>query len=387
MSKSKTILLSLCFVIAFLFCGQGNSIVLNADSLTPNCKASVLIDCGTGSVLYESNQNKALPIASVTKLMTILLTLEEINKGNLSTEDVVNVSSNAAGMGGSQVFLDANTEHSVSNLLKAVIVASANDASVALAEHISGSEQEFVSKMNNRANELGLVNTNFVNCTGLPTSNHYSCAIDVANIMREVVKNPLYFQYSGIWMEEYPHPSGRVTEMANTNKLIRNYNGCDAGKTGSTNEAGFCLCATAQRNNMRLISVVLGADSSANRFADASAQFDWGFSNYESTQLVNSLENLANQIDLQKASENQINVKAEEDYWALCKKGDSKQYEVNYEFPESVKAPIFKGDVVGKIIVTKDGIVEKEINIVANEDIEQLSLFGTFKKIVNLWKL
>ncbi len=387
MSKSKTILLSLCLIIAFLFCGQGNSIVLNADSLTPNCKASVLIDCGTGSVLYESNQNKALPIASVTKLMTILLTLEEINKGNLSTEDVVNVSSNAAGMGGSQVFLDANTEHSVSNLLKAVIVASANDASVALAEHISGSEQEFVSKMNNRANELGLVNTNFVNCTGLPASNHYSCAIDVANIMREVVKNPLYFQYSGIWMEDYPHPSGRVTEMANTNKLIRNYNGCDAGKTGSTNEAGFCLCATAQRNNMRLISVVLGADSSANRFADASAQFDWGFSNYESTQLVNSLENLANQIDLQKASENQINVKAEEDYWALCKKGDSKQYEVNYEFPESVKAPIFKGDVVGKIIVTKDGIVEKEINIVANEDIEQLSLFGTFKKIVNLWKL
>ena len=361
---------------------------VRADNLTPNSKASILIESNSKQVLYENNSKEAMPIASVTKLMTILLTLQSIDENLLSFEDKVVVSANAAGMGGSQVFLDANTEHTVDNLLKAVIVASANDASVALAEKISGSESEFVNKMNEKAKELNLANTNFVNCSGLPAANHYSCANDVALIMTEVIKYPEYFNYSKVWMEDYPHPSGRVTNMANTNKLLRTYNGCDAGKTGSTNEAGYCLSATAKRNDMRLISVVLGSDTSKNRFNEVSDLFDYGFANYISKKLVDSTLLLdSSAIKVYKAKTNSIELIPSEDFSVLSKKGEQAEYEVNYELPETIKAPIKKGDVVGKIVITKNNVVEKEIDIISNQDIESIGLFDTIRKISNNWSL
>ena len=372
----------LCLTTNFI----SSAIVSAADSgLTPNSKASVLIECGSGQILAEKDSTKQLPIASVTKLMTILLTLENIENGNLTLDTKVVASENAAGMGGSQVFLDANSEYVVKNLLKAVIVASANDASVALAETIAGSEQAFVEMMNNKAKQLNLQNTNYVNCSGLPAPSQYSCAIDVANIMRELTQYPLYFELSKIWMEDFEHPSGRVTTMANTNKLIRYYQGCDAGKTGSTNEAGYCLAATANKNNMRLISVVLGADTSKNRFADASNQLNFGFANYESTKVVDSQKNMAEQVSLQKAKENNLILLAEEDYFVVNKKGEKPELETQINLPNKLNAPLKQGDVVGTITISKNGVVEKEINIIVQEDVEAQGYWQTTKSILEKW--
>ncbi len=357
------------------------------ENLTPNSKSSILVEYGTGEILAENNSTEKMPIASVTKLMTILLTLESIKNGKLDLEQSVIASENSAGMGGSQVFIDANAEYEVKNLLKAVIVASANDASVCLAETIAGSEENFVQLMNKKAGELGLENTNYQNCTGLPAPSQYSCAKDVATIMKELVKYPLYFEISGIWMEDFEHPSGRVTGMANTNKLIKFYNGCDAGKTGSTNEAGFCLASTAKRADMRLISVVLGAKTSKERFADASNLLNWGFNNYQSVKVVDKTTNLAENINLQKAKENNLVLNAEEDFYAISKKGESSQFEVNMEIPEKLNAPLKAGDVVGKLLITKNGEVKKEIAVVVCQDVQALGFFGTFKNILSKWNL
>lgn len=344
------------------------------------------MEFGTGQILNEENGEQQLPIASVTKLMTILLVLEHIDSGEIEPDKILVASSTAAGMGGSQVFIDANAEYSVEKLLRAVIIASANDASVALAEEIGGSESGFVQMMNARATELGLINTHYVNSTGLPAVNQYSCARDVAVVMRELLKHPTYFEISQVWMEDFQHPSGRVTEMANTNKLVRFYKGCDAGKTGSTNEAGYCLAATAKRNNMRLISVVLGASASKERFADASAQFDWGFGNFESVKLVDSSADLGKEVSLKKSSAETVKINAGEDFWSLTKKGEKNQIEVNTELPEKLSAPLRAGTVVGKIVLTKEGAVQKEIDVVVTEDIPGRGYFGTVREVLKGWQ-
>lgn len=344
------------------------------------------MEFGTGQILNEENGEQQLPIASVTKLMTILLVLENIDSGEIEPDKILVASSTAAGMGGSQVFIDANAEYSVEKLLRAVIIASANDASVALAEEIGGSESGFAQMMNARATELGLINTHYVNSTGLPAVNQYSCARDVAVVMRELLKHPTYFEISKVWMEDFQHPSGRVTEMANTNKLVRFYKGCDAGKTGSTNQAGYCLAATAKRNNMRLISVVLGASASKERFADASAQFDWGFGNFESVKLVDSSADLGKEVILQKSSAETVKINAGEDFWSLTKKGEKNQIEVNTELPEKLSAPLRAGTVVGKIVLTKEGAVQKEIDVVVTEDIPGRGYFGTVREVLKGWQ-
>ncbi|MGN1222463.1 MAG: D-alanyl-D-alanine carboxypeptidase family protein, partial [Christensenellales bacterium] len=258
-------------VMSIILCLPGNWD--SADASTTDevkSKAYCLMDYGTGEVLLEKESKQHLPIASVTKTMTLLLTFEAMEQGKFGIEDMLLSTQNASGMGGSQVFLEPDTEYKVNDLLYAVIMSSANDASVVFAEAIAGSESAFVDMMNKKAQSLGLVDTNFVNCTGLPANNHYSCAHDVAVIMRELVGHQEYFNYTKEILRDFVHPTGRVTQMTNTNKLMRSYNGCDAGKTGSTVEAGYCLSATAVRNNMRLISVVLGADNSKQRFADCS---------------------------------------------------------------------------------------------------------------------
>lgn len=364
--------------------GQG-SFYTQMEDLTPSSKASILMEYETGEVLNEQNSLEQLPIASVTKLMTILLTMENLENGNLTLEQKITASENASSMGGSQVFIDANAEYQVKNLLKAVIVASANDASVALAEEIAGSEEVFVEQMNQKAKELKLENTNYVNCTGLPAPSQYSCAKDVAVIMREILNYPLYFEISKIWIEDFEHPSGRVTGMANTNKLVRFYNGCDAGKTGSTNEAGFCLCATAKRNGIRLISVVLGSPSSKERFKDASTQFDWGFKNFESVKLVSTENNLAENVKLEKAKEDNLIISAEEDFCKVVKRGNKPNYDVTIELPKKLQAPLKMGDAVGKIIVTEDGEVKKEINIIVKENVQSKNYFETTKTILKDW--
>ena len=231
-------------------------------------KSAYLIDPLSNTVIYKKDETKRLPIASICKVMTLLLSFEEIDSGKMSFDENVSISEKASNMGGSQVFLESNASYSVRDLIKSIIVCSANDASVAMAERICGSEELFVEKMNDRAKDLGMENTNFSNCTGLPKPNQYSCAKDVATMYIELTKHSDYFEFSSIWMDEICHPNNRKTQISNTNKLIRFYEGCEGGKTGYTNEAGHCLVASAKRQNMRLVSVVISAVDSKTRFKE-----------------------------------------------------------------------------------------------------------------------
>ena len=347
-------------------------------------KSACLVDYASGSMLYGHNPKEHLPIASMVKMMTILLTLDEFDKGSLTEETMITTSENASGMGGSQVFIDPYVEYSAGDLLKSVIMASANDASVALAEHISGSEKAFVNKMNQKAKELGMNDTYYVNCTGLPAPEQYSCAIDCAVVLKEVAEHELYHKYSTIWMDELVHPSGRKTELVNTNRLIRYYDGCDGGKTGSTNEAGCCLSASAVRNNMRLISVVIGAKNSQTRFNECTKLFNYGFANYESKKIVDSTLP-AMSLKVNKGKVDNADIYANEDYAVVVKKGDAHNYEVTYDSPNKISAPTRAGDIVGKAIISKEGSVVKEIDLEVRANIDALSLKDCFDKVVKSW--
>ena len=347
-------------------------------------KSACLVDYASGTLLYGHNPKEHLPIASMVKMMTILLTLDEFDKGSLTEETMITTSENASGMGGSQVFIDPYVEYSAGDLLKSVIMASANDASVALAEHISGSEKAFVNKMNQKAKELGMNDTYYVNCTGLPAPEQYSCAIDCAVVLKEVAEHELYHKYSTIWMDELVHPSGRKTELVNTNRLIRYYDGCDGGKTGSTNEAGCCLSASAVRNNMRLISVVIGAKNSQTRFNECTKLFNYGFANYESKKIVDSTLP-AMSLKVNKGKVDSADIYANEDYAVVVKKGDAHNYEVTYDSPNKISAPTREGDIVGKAIISKEGSVVKEIDLEVRTNIDALSLKDCFDKVVESW--
>ena len=348
-------------------------------------KAAYLIDYGTGSVIYARNENDRLPIASMMKIMTVLLTFEAVERGEASLDDDVAVSENASSMGGSQVFLDANTTHKLGDLLRTVIVASANDSCVAIAEHLECSVEGFVAKMNARAKELGMNNTSFKNCTGLPAAEAYSSARDVSVMFSKLMKYPVYFEYAKVWLEDYAHPDGRKTTITNTNKLVKFYNGCDGGKTGYTSEAKFCLSATAMRNGMRVIAVVIGADSSKVRNSAVSAMFDYAFANYSNQILLKAGENMENNLEVTGGKSNRIALTVDRDLTQFISKQDSGKYEVKVELPGSVKAPVKAGDAVGKAYLVKDGVVVNEVTVVANETVERMSLFDAIGIIGKNW--
>lgn len=371
-------------IFATTFCGS-TIIFANADTdLDLTSKSACLVDYASGDVLFEKNSEAHLPVASMVKMMTILLTLEEIENGNLTEETMITTSENASGMGGSQVFIDPYVEYSAGDLLKSVIVASANDASVALAEHISGDEKNFATKMNEKAKELGMENTNYVNCTGLPAPEQYSCAKDCAIVLKKVAEYDIYHKYSTIWMDELVHPSGRKTGLVNTNRLVKYYDGCDGGKTGSTNEAGCCLSASAKRNGMRLISVIIGANNSQTRFNECAKLFNYGFANYVNQTLVDSNNPVLN-LPVNKGKVDKIDVYAKEDFSSVVKKGDKLTYEVKFENPEKIKAPTKNGDIIGRAIISKDGNVVKEIELIVKNDVEQLSLKDCIDKVTQGW--
>lgn len=353
--------------------------------VTIPAKSAYLADYATGTVIFEQNANEKLPIASMVKIMTSLLILEAADNGRLNLDDFVTVSADAAGMGGSQVFLDANSKHKMRDLLKAVIVCSANDASVALAETLCGSEGAFVSEMNKRAKELGMKNTHFSNCTGLPAPENFCSAKDVYLMTRELIKHKTYFEFSKVWLEDYTHPDGRTTTITNTNKLIRFYNGCDGGKTGFTSEAKFCLSATAKRGNMRLIAVVIGVDNSKTRFAEVSKMLNFAFANYENRVLLARGEEIINSVEVVRGKCNFAKIVPERDICAFLKRGEESKYELKYEFPEKLKAPLRAGDTVGKIIVLKNNVVVEEVSAVIKEDIGKANYFDDIKRIVKEW--
>ncbi|NCA66782.1 MAG: D-alanyl-D-alanine carboxypeptidase, partial [Clostridia bacterium] len=276
----------ICLLIVTSGVFTANAAFSASDSMKVDCRAAYLIDADTGTEMYSVNPDERYPIASMVKIMTALLAFEAINRGELSLDETICISENSSGMGGSQMFLDTGYNYSVNDLLKGIVVASANDACVAIAERLEGSEAAFVGSMNQKAKELGMNNTNFVNCSGLPAAGGYSSARDVAKMTQELVRCEKYFSFSKIWLEDYKHPDGRTTVLTNTNKLVRFYAGCDGGKTGYTSEAKFCLSATAKKNDMRVISVIIGASESKQRFADSRKLLDYAFANYKN-EVVN----------------------------------------------------------------------------------------------------
>ena len=377
-SSSFLVLLAFCLIFS-------PTAIAHAESdLDIASKSGLLMDYFSGAVLYEKNSTTHLPIASMVKMMTTLIALEEYDEGNVSLDTMISTTENASGMGGSQVFIDPYVEYSFEDLLKSVIMASANDASVALAEYFNGNEKSFTNRMNKRAKELGMNDTNYANCTGLPAPEQYSCAKDCALLMREVLKHDLYHNYSAIWMDELVHPSGRKTELVNTNKLIRYFEGCDSGKTGSTNEAGCCLTASAKRGDMRLISVIIGAENSKTRFNESSLLLNYGFANFENRFLVDMTNPISN-LPVSKGKIENCDVFASENYVAIVKKGDNLEYETTINLPNNLKAPLKVGDKVGTIKVTKDGTVIKEIDLIVKSDIKHSSYFDTIGKVVENW--
>lgn len=380
--KRKITTFSLLVLIVCVMLIPNTAITAYADFTTDmDYKSAVLIERNSGKVLFDGHSHERVPIASVTKLMTILLTLEKIESNDISVEDMIMVSTNASGMGGSQIFLDANCEYKLGELLKSVIVASANDSSVALAEHIAGSENNFVRDMNNRARELNLNDTYYSNCTGLPSPDAYSCAYDQAVILNKVLDYDLYHQYSSIWLENFEHPSGRTTQMANTNKLSRFYEGCIGGKTGSTNQAKYCLAVGAKRADMNLISVVLGANDSKSRFKLASDLLNYGFDNYTSKTIFSNRDLTDKTISV-KGNNRHTGLCAEREYCIVVGKGEEVNYTLNYNLPSTLKS-VRAGDIVGNVEIVLDGVAVDNINIIATDTCDELTIWDNIKEIIN----
>lgn len=350
-------------------------------------KSAYLADYNSGTVIYEKNSAERLPIASMCKIMTLLLTFEEIDLGNLSFDEDIIVSDNAAGMGGSQVFLEANASYKAEELIKSVVVASANDSCVALAERICGSEQAFTKRMNERAKELGMDDTVFVNCTGLPKAGQYSCAKDVAKMFSALLSHDEYFKFSNVWLDKISHPKGRLTEISNTNKLVRFYNGCDGGKTGYTSEAGHCLSASAARDGMRLVCVVISSPSSKTRFKEVSSLFNFGFANFTNKLIIDENEPLDLTVNVEKGKKSSIKVVPEKSFYAFSGKNDKRAFEFDFKQENRIVAPIVKGDVVGTLYVYENGVEVGSVNILAMEDVAQKGFIDGIYDVTDNWTL
>ncbi|MBO4277654.1 MAG: D-alanyl-D-alanine carboxypeptidase, partial [Clostridia bacterium] len=330
----------------------------------------------TGRVLFAQNEYDHLPIASVTKVMSALLITEAIDSGRIAPDETVTVSENAASMGGSQVYLEPNEQMTVRDLLKALVVSSANDATVALGEHVCGSEATFVAEMNRRAEELGCENTHFVNTNGLPAEGHYSCAFDIALITRELMNHPMIFEYSGIWTDTIRNGS---FGLSNTNKLIRFYKGATGMKTGFTAEAGFCLSGTAKRDGMQLIAVVLGCSTSDKRFSAAKNLLDHGFANY-CVKTPPAPE--PQPVKLTHGEKNEV--RAEVRPAALLDDKNARgEIETRVELPQSVRAPVCKGDVLGQVVYTRGGEELARADIAAAEDVPEMTYGAMLKKLLS----
>ena len=354
--------------------------------MTLTAPSAILLEADTGAVIFEKNADERRPVASVTKLMTLLLALEKLDEGSITLEDKITVSPAAAGQPGSQAFLDAYAVYPLKDILKATIIASANDGAVALAEYIAGSEDGFAVLMNQRAGELGLENTHYVNCTGLPADGQYTCARDVAAISREVVQHPTYFTYSSTWLDSLTHPSGRTTDLTNTNRLVRFYKDCDGLKTGSTSEAKYCLSATAERNGMRLIAVVLGVPNSQTRFDEARGMMDYGFANYNRVQVAKTGDLVGVQVPVKLGARDAVDVSLGSGLSLLLRNGQQSQLSFETHLPEFLNAPVEAGEPLGTVQVLLAGRLIAELPAVAAQSVRLPGLLEGFFRLLENWR-
>lgn len=341
-------------------------------------KSAILLEPYTGQILYEQNADEQLAPASITKIMPLLLVMEALERGDLSLETVVNASEHACSMGGSQIWLEPGEGMTVHELLKATVIASANDACVALGEAICGSEEGFVELMNKRAKELGMNSTNFENCTGLDSDNHYTTAHDVAVMSARLIKYPLIKKYSTVWMDSLRNGE---SELVNTNKLVRFYRGTTGLKTGTTSKAKYCLSATAQRDGMELVAVVMAGESSDDRFAGAKKLLDYGFANYSFRELKSELKEKT--VNLEKGVKKSVNISCDGVVNILLPKKQKDEIKRETQWKKNITAPVKKGDILGYVnIYNKDSQIGR-LPITAGEDVEKLSLWVTLRWILS----
>lgn len=373
-------------IVAILLCITPINIAFANDentALNVSSKSAILMDVSSGQVLYEKNSHEKLPPASVTKVMTMLLIVEAIDSGKISLDDQVQVSENAASMGGSQIFLEPGETQKVDTLLKGIAVASANDACVAMAEYVAGSVEDFVGMMNEKAKELGMKDTNFVNTNGLPVDNHYTTAYDIALMSRELLKHDTISKYLTTWMDSVVVGKKQATiGLANTNKMVKHYQGTTGVKTGFTQQAKYCLSASAKRGDTHLVAVTLGAETSPERFKDASALLNFGFANYESVKLCSKNDNIAT-LTLDKAEDSKVNLVAKDDLSVLIKKGSSKDFTKKIKVVDNPTIPIKKGTVLGQVEVYKDKELIGKVDLVNTKDINKASYLQMLQRIID----
>lgn len=365
------------FTLSFFFICNPKAL-----ELTSYSKSAILIEPTTKTIIYQLNKDERLAPASMTKMMTMLLIMESLDDGRIELDDKVTISKNAAGMGGSQVFLEENSEIEVEQLLKGIAIASGNDAAVAMAEYIAGTTDEFVIMMNNKAKELGLENTHFANVHGLDEDEHYSTAYDMSQIAIELLKHEKILEYTSVYEDYLNKPDGSRTWLVNTNKLVRFYEGVDGLKTGYTSSAKYCLTATGIKNKIRFVTVVMGVDTSEHRSSDTTNMLNYAFSNYRLNQIIEK-EDVITEIEVKNGRQNKISASTLEDITDLLKNGENKNYSYNIT-KYNLKAPINKGDVVGNLEVLDDtGNLIKKVDLFSNENVEKnnfLSLFIKFYK-------
>lgn len=377
----KIIIFLLTFIMGFLIPANAYANpTITQDDENIKAKSVILMCLDTGDVLFAKNEYEHLSPASVTKTLALLVILEQIENGKIALTDKVTAGKNAVAMGGSQIWLEEGEQMTVEELLKAVIVASANDGCTALGEHIAGSSASFVKMMNDKAKELGLEHTNFENCTGLDDTvkNHYSCAYDIAVISREVMKYPIVQKYTTIWLD---YLRNGETELNNTNKLINTYNGITGLKTGTTSNAGFCISATATRDGMSLVAVILGSDTSQDRFDTASYLLDWGFANYQIVTPEIDTSKIT-EVKVINGEEKSILPQIEDNVKILMPKGQN-ELKYEYEIKDKVNSPVQKGDILGEIIIKTNNEQVNSVNLISPKYIQKLTFSSIFKIIIS----
>lgn len=359
------------------FANEGNA------PLSVSSKSAILMDVGSGQILYEKNAHDKLPPASVTKVMTMLLICEALDAGKITLDDNVQISENAASMGGSQIFLEPGEIQKVDNLLKGIAVASANDGCVAMAEYVGGSVESFVEMMNAKAKELNMKDTHFVNTNGLPVDDHYTSAHDIALMSRELLKHDVITKYLTTWMDQIVVGKKQVgVGLANTNKLIKHYQGATGVKTGFTQQAKYCLSASAKRGDTHLVAVTLGAETSPERFKDATSLLNFGFANYESVKLCCKDDNIAT-LTLDKADEQKISLVAKEDLSVLVKKGGNKDFTRKIKVNDNPTIPIKKGTSLGYVEVYQGKTLVGKVDLVNTKDIEKASYLKMLQRVID----
>ena len=355
-------------------------------NLAENAKSAIIIEASSGKIIFEKNADERLAMASMTKMMTLLLIMENIENGNLTWDEMITTSENAASMGGSQIFLQVGEQMSVEDMVKGICIASGNDASVAMAERIGGTEENFVQMMNDKAKELGLNNTHFENAYGFDGEEHYSSAYDMAMIAKELVKHEEILEFSGTYEDYLRKDTENSFWLVNTNKLVRYYSGVDGLKTGYTDKAMYCLTATALKNNMRLITVVMGEPDSATRSSETAAMLDYGFNTYQIDMILSS-DTVLDKVKVSLGNEEYVEVVPKEDISVLNNKAGTKrsvEYKVNLE---DIKAPVKVGDKVGQIDVYEDGNIIMSVDATVKQDVSKANIFTVYlrdlKDVIN----